>query len=235
MKIGIISDIHGNLLAFKSALKTMRELKIDTMIFAGDICGYYFNSLEIIDELINIKNLYAVKGNHDQIFLDIYNSKDKEAAKEYSLKYGTSIYHFMSNANQKHISFLEKLPKKIDIEIDGVGIRVYHGGPNDYLNQKILPDCDFSVFFKEKADIIILGHSHYRINKIVDEKIIINPGSIGQPRDSKLPSFTVYDTVCKTVEFVEINYRVDKLINDILTKGKQPSYLYNVLFRPFTL
>lgn len=233
MKIAIMSDIHGNRYTFNIALNKIKEMNIKTIILAGDLCGYYFDSLSILKELKKFKNLYFVKGNHDDIFLNIYKTKNQKSLENYSKKYGNSIDIFLKNVNKKDINFLENLPNRLDIKLKNKLISIYHGGPKDYLNQKIMPDTDFSIFNNKKSDIFIIGHTHYRIKKMIGDKIIINPGSLGQPRDGELPSFVVFDLDSNHIEFINIEYNFMDLIKEIIKIGNQPEYNINVLKRPF--
>lgn len=233
MKIAILSDIHGNIYAFEKALNMMSELGTDFYIFSGDICGYYFNSIDVIDKLMDIKEIRCIKGNHDDAFIRFIENDDADLIKKYTCKYGDSIFEFKTKAEKKHIDFLKQLSAMDTFELDGMKFVVFHGGPDDNLIQQVFPDNDFKLIDSIEADVIITGHTHHRLLKKINNKIIINPGSIGQPRDGLMSSFATIDTESLVVEFHDIQYDYTKLIDDVLKKDKQPDYLIDVLLRPY--
>jgi putative phosphoesterase len=234
MKIAIISDIHGNFFSFSKAFELIEAEKIDHIIFVGDVCGYYFDSTLIIDKLIAIKHLYAVRGNHDDMFLKFLKFKDLNSINSYTEKYGDSFHVFSTNARKEHVDFLESLPSIREFSIDNISFMVVHGGPHDYLNQQIFPDNDFTFLNKISAKVIIFGHTHYRIIKKIHNKLVINPGSLGQPRDGLVSSFVVFDTKNLEAKFVDVNYNYLDLYTIIMSMKKQPDYLTRVLLRPYS-
>ena len=88
MKIGIFSDIHGNIYAFEKVISSIRKNKPDLYVFCGDICGYYYYQNEIIEMLRSLDNLICVRGNHDEFFLEMLN--DSSVEERYNRQYGKS-------------------------------------------------------------------------------------------------------------------------------------------------
>ena len=88
MRLGVFSDIHGNIYAFDKLWRKLKKEKCDLYIFLGDICGYYYYQNEVIDIMRGIKNLITVKGNHDEIFLKMMEGKISGVG--YTKKYGKS-------------------------------------------------------------------------------------------------------------------------------------------------
>lgn len=229
MRIAIFSDIHGNIYAFKEMLKSMAKASIDRYYFCGDICGYYYHQNEVIDHLRGMNNLECVIGNHDKIFLDILHGK--MSGDNYSKKYGKSIEKLKETISKENLDFLEGLKDTYYSISENIKIAMFHGSPWDSLNEYCYPDSEVSRYENLKYDYIFLGHTHYRMHKIIRNKNIVNPGSIGQPRDGKLPSYALIDTSQKKVEFVSVKYDVEKLIRDIKEVRDEPSYLIDVLRR----
>src|SRR5208282_6374838 len=90
MKVCVFSDIHGNGPAFNVACKMIVAEDADINVFLGDLCGYYYDQLEIYDRMAAIPRLLAVKGNHDSVFLSVA-SGDNELRQKYKQKYGYSM------------------------------------------------------------------------------------------------------------------------------------------------
>jgi len=137
MKICIFSDIHGNGPAFRAAFSRIISESADINIYLGDLCGYYFDQLEIYPLLRKIPNLVALRGNHDQIFLDIVRG-NLDLLEEYRIKYGKSMNHLLSG---DYGEFIEWLPHLSASYCDASnGFSCYHGCPSNALEGYVYPD-----------------------------------------------------------------------------------------------
>ena len=230
MRVAIFSDIHGNKYALEAALIKMGEIGIDSHVFCGDFVGYYYYHNEVLDTLRNMKSIFCVLGNHDKMFIDIlYKKKD---AKSYFDKYGSSIEKFLKSISYENIEFLKGLPEERDILIDNFKIKVIHGSPWNPMDEYVYPTSDFIRYSDVDCDYVFQGHTHYPMKVKQGKCEIINPGSIGQPRDGGFPSFVVFDTSKKLFEFVNFEYDINPLLEDIQRVDGEPTYLSNVLRRP---
>ncbi len=203
MKICIFSDIHGNL----EALKKMLAYEIETaevVIFAGDIFGYFYEQIEIIQNLICIPKLLAVRGNHDDNYL---TNKDRDSIIN---RYGSSYDLFLS-PRQK--AFLTSMPSFLETTIAGKKFGIFHGGPNEHMTQRIYPDTEICLeTMQNKYDYIVLGHTHHRFIKKVGNAWIINPGSLGQPRDGRGFGYCILDIDNNSCQFKTVDVNVEKLL-----------------------
>ncbi|MDE6747888.1 MAG: metallophosphatase family protein [Lachnospiraceae bacterium] len=206
MRICIFSDIHGN----SDALERMLDAEkgnVDLFIFAGDIFGYFYCQREIIDILMSMKNLIAVKGNHERNYLS--GSIDNDLLE----KYGSSYSTILSDSQRE---YLKQLPDYLEVSIFDRQFGIFHGGPDDYLEQRIYPDTelkDKSIF--EQYEFLILGHTHYRLVKKTDRTTVINPGSLGQPRDGKGFSYCILNTQSGAYQFKSVKVDVQKLLSQV--------------------
>lgn len=217
MQIALISDIHGNYDALKAVLKNIKKLKIDKVYCLGDIVNYYYEPHKCIDVFIK-KKIKSIKGNHENIlFKTLKNNKKK---KYYSKIYGHSININIEKLRGKHITFLKKTKKKITIKIKNLKIILAHGSPWS-ANTYVYPNFTTKIknrLAKYKADYIFLGHSHIPMNiKINSKTSIINPGSVGQPRNKcNNACWAIFDTEKQTVNFIQTKYKKKKLIKNII-------------------
>ena len=217
MRIAIISDIHGNYEALKTVLKDIRKLKIDKIYCLGDLVNYYYEP----DKCINIfirKKIQSIKGNHENILFSTFKNENKK--KYYSRIYGHSININIKKLKHKHIIFLKKLKKRLTIQIKNLKIILAHGSPWSE-NTYIYPNFKKKIkdnLAKYKADYIFLGHTHIPMNvKINNKTSVINPGSVGQPRNKcNHACWAVFDTKNRKVEFMQSKYDKDKLIKNIM-------------------
>lgn len=175
----IISDIHGNSLALKAVLKDIRSRKIDRIINLGD---HFFGALEpeAVADMLRANEMLCISGNTDR---EILESVDGDFDKE-------GMARVKAELSEQSITWLWTLPKTASC--DGLFF-VCHGTPgsdDEYLLEKVTANGVF-VYNDEEliaklADIrervILCGHSHVsRVVYLSNDKIILNPGSVGLP------------------------------------------------------
>lgn len=216
MRIAFISDIHGNYDAFKAVLKDIKKLKVDKVYCLGDIVNYYYEPHKCINILIK-KKIKSIKGNHENILFETLNNNKKK--NYYSKIYGHSINVNIEKLKRKHIIFLKKLKKRIIIKIKDIKIILAHGSPWS-LNAYIYPNFKNKIknsLRKYRADYIFLGHTHIPMNIKINKKTsIINPGSVGQPRNKcNNACWAIFDTENREINFIETKYKKKKLIQNI--------------------
>lgn len=175
----IISDIHGNSLALKAVLDDIRARKIEHIINLGD---HFFGALEpeTVADMLRANKMLCISGNTDR---EILESIDGDFDKE-------GMSRVKAELSDKSIAWLRTLPQTETC--DGLFF-VCHGTPgsdDEYLLEKVTASGVF-VYNDEdligkvaniKERIILCGHSH--VNRVVylsNDKIILNPGSVGLP------------------------------------------------------
>ncbi len=233
MRYLIFSDVHSNLEALKAMIEFIKNRKFEQFIFLGDIVGYGANPNEVIEEIKKISPLYIVRGNHDKAVagltsLDYFNPVAALA-----------VMWTSKNIKPDNLQFIKKLnrgPLKINEEMT-----ICHGSPWDedyYMFNKFDAFEAFSIF---DSRICFFGHTHFpaiHILKNDDVKTIypgkfpsrlkiedgnrylINPGSIGQPRDGNpLSSFLIYDSKKKIITIHRIPYDISTAQSKILEAG----------------
>ncbi|WP_165176974.1 metallophosphoesterase family protein [Desulfovibrio sp. ZJ369] len=225
MKICFFSDIHGNFDAFSSGYKLILKEDADINIFLGDICGYYFDALKVWKELENCKNIIRLLGNHDKILLDSYAKGFIQ--RDYSTKYGPALEILLHNSTREFINWLKSAQEfYINHEIS---LFCCHGGPDNFLDQYLYPN---SILPKTCTKLTIMGHTHYSMYRLKNNHYYGNPGSMGQPRDGKLPSFAVLHTEQPSSwEVKHFDYNRKSLTDTLQKMHNIPEYLYNVIWR----
>jgi len=211
MKIGIISDIHSNLYGLISVITKLQSC--DLILCAGDITGYYTFINEIFD-ILEDNNIIFIRGNHDEYLLQ--NSSDR-----LNMILKKSVEYTKKKITKNNLFKIQKAPIFLNKELNGIKIKMYHGSPWNFLEGYIYPDYkQFEKFRDLDADLIILGHTHVPFINYVDEKIIFNPGSSGQPRDKdNRASYGVFQTENKSLEIKRTEYDINKVIQAAKTDG----------------
>ena len=213
MKIAVISDVHSNLEALEAALKEIDKMKIQNIFCAGDICGYGANPNECIEE-IRRRNIQSVMGNHDYGIVNLNSSWFNEQAAK-------ALWWTIENLEKNNLEFIKSLPEKIDVDIDGRKMLVVHGSPRNPIWEYIYPTDANATFVKDvNQDIIVVGHSHIPFIKKISDKLVLNPGSVGQPRDSNpKASFAVIDIDRFSAKNIRVNYDVETTSKKIIKAG----------------
>lgn len=230
MRIVFFSDVHGNQYAFREFQKAMGEIRPDQVVFLGDVFGYYYGQEEILTELCN-SGYTCLLGNHDQMFLDLCAGKGD--LERLCLKYGSSYQRNLGSISLENIDFLKKLCPSWELKIDGIRIGAFHGTPDDPLEGRLYPDTkveDTSPY--ERYDYLFLGHTHHKMTRQIGHAtMVINPGSIGQQRDGKGCSYTVFDTKLREAATCLIDYPIQLLKEEIMKKDSEKPFLAEVLER----
>jgi putative phosphoesterase len=216
MKVCVIADIHGNYDALKKCIQEAQNLNIKKFLCLGDYVGYYYEPHKCIDLLLDI-NATCIRGNHEEMLLDAI--KNKHRLEYYTSKYGNGIKIALKKLKKKHLDFLKKLPKTKRITIKKKKILLCHGSPWK-INEYIYPNKfdKFKVKLnKYNFDNILVGHTHIQMKKRINSKIILNPGSVGQPRDGEgLAKWLIIDFSNMKYEFKKTFFDKKKIVKQIL-------------------
>lgn len=230
MKIAVLSDIHGNAAALSAVLNDAKRMKIDHLLILGDIVGYYYHPDQVLDMLAEW-NFDIIKGNHERILEDIINEPSIGAA--IKLKYGSGHEEAINKLSQKQLVFLRDLPETRSVKFDEISLLMCHGSPwsNDYY---IYPDCEKEIVLKCDSDIhdfVLVGHSHYAFAIRNRHSTLINPGSVGQSRQSGgKASWCIINTSNQCFQFVLTDYNVESLLQEISLRNDN-EYLSKILKR----
>jgi len=200
----VISDVHSNLAALEAVLNDAGHW--DAAISAGDIVGYGPHPEECVD-ILYFKGFRCVAGNHDNAVATVETDWFNDDAQE-AIRINRRLLSVAS------IKWLGSLPTELKLEFDGLRFVVYHGSPTQPLTSYIFPDdaeahANHFLSFTS-ADVLILGHTHipYRVEK--DKRLMLNPGSVGQPRDGDpRASYLILETESLKVEHRRVEYCID--------------------------
>lgn len=232
MKLLLISDIHGNFEALGAAL----SLPHDAVICLGDVVDYGPDPSKCID-LLRAENILCVKGNHDNA---VANGVDCGCGYTYKHLSVATREYTRSVLTDEQIMFLRSLPFSINDTIDGVNYLFTHGSPRsmyDYITVDMSDEEVISMFISDSAvpvDIMVVGHSHIQLDRVVGGIRIINPGSVGQRRDGLVgASCAILDTVDLSLKFFDLEYDVDAMVKKIRSSMKCSDELVAILKRGY--
>ena len=109
-----------------------------------------------------------------------------------------------------------------------------HGAPWDN-DRYVYPDAQPELLERcavQKYDLVVLGHTHYPMHRQIGDTLVVNPGSVGQPRNRQPGAhWALFDTATRSVEFHREQYDVSELVQECQQRNPELSYLAEVLIR----
>jgi predicted phosphodiesterase len=238
MIYGVFSDVHGNLEALKVVLDFFEQKKVDEYICCGDIVGYGPQPDACVAKLSTIPKLHCVLGNHDMAVIGIHQFS------WFNSHAIASIQYSKSNLSKTSLAFLENCPKMLETK----EFTLVHGSPRNPADEYIL----IGEQFLENADrwttqICFFGHTHSAMTfssrrgidfptlhhfkhggRLLIEKsfrYMLNPGSVGQPRDrNPQASCAIYNSSKQTFEVFRLDYPFSKT-QELMAKANLPEML----------
>jgi predicted phosphodiesterase len=237
MRYLIFTDIHGNLEALHAVLKAIQKKRIDHYIFLGDLVGYGASPNEVIQKILTLKPLSIIRGNHDKAVsgLDSVQTFNPIAA--------AAIFWTKKTVIKKNLDFLSRLKQSPEIIHDT--ITICHGAPFDE-DYYIFAEFDAAESFGYiQTPVCFFGHTHFPFiyaerdrnvegtflegssNEVKLEKgirYLINPGSVGQPRDrNPRAAFAIYDSDTRVIKFYRVDYDIETAKKKILAEKLPPA------------
>ncbi len=213
MKLLVFSDIHGNSYALESLLTVINRAEYDIPIFLGDVFGYYYNQHKVIESLGSLEGLIWLKGNHDDFFCRAYRGEISE--EELIEKYGHSYENLKLKYDENIYELLNNKASSYTIESDKLKIGAFHGTPADSLNGRLYPKDQPDEQEFRGYDLVLTGHTHCRLVKTCGNTLIVNSGSLGQPRDGNGFGYCIVDTSNMDVKFYNVEIDRKSLYNQI--------------------
>jgi len=229
LKIAIFSDIHGNLEALNAVVKDIKlKDDIDLIVCLGDIVGYYPHPIEcikIVREMCDI----VIQGNHDSAVVSPNFNVESKGFNDValsSLKYTRDL--LLKSCNIDKYDFLKELLPKKKLSIGKKKVLFVHGTPDETWEYFLYPYWLNAPLDEQKIrlnewlkqwDLIAMGHSHWAFQYEDWGRMVINPGSVGQPRDDNPKSSYAIVEVIKTrikAQNFRINYNIEKTCEAVL-------------------
>jgi len=235
VRYGVFSDVHGNHVALKAVLAFLRANGVENFVCCGDIVGYGPQPQECAQELMALKNLTAVMGNHDAAAVG------KMDVKWFNPNAAWAIDFARKQLSGQALDFIARLPERAG----NADFTMVHGSPRKPLTEYLLSEGQFTDNAKGwEVSPCFIGHSHMplyfregeagipetdflkpAVKIFVKGKVMLNPGSVGQPRDGDTRAACgIYDSKMKCFELFRVFYDVGAVQN-LMAGLKMPSIL----------
>lgn len=184
MRIGILSDAHGNVEGFELALQILTDARADEIYFLGDAVGYIPDK-GVVSALMG-SSIRCVRGNHDDMLL----RQSATDAKDLVYRHRETFAALSRDERE----FIGGWPTKLSVNGEHGTMLFVHGSPKDPLAGYVYPDSSLVDLSTVSADVVFMGHTHHPFVREHGGKLFVNVGSCGLPRGDDLRgSACIYD------------------------------------------
>lgn len=225
MRYLIVADMHGNWDALETVLERAESLGYDEALVLGDLVGYGASPNEIIDTVKGLtRRMHVVRGNHDKVVAGIDDGLNFNPTALAAARWTSAC---LTDDNLEYVRGLPQGPTEICPDLV-----ICHGSVVDEDEYLLSGGGALESFEAHSAHLTFFGHTHipsvFSLDdemievsvlegdlielELVDEvRYMINPGSVGQPRDrDPRASFVVYDSDRREVQLHRLDYPIEK-------------------------
>lgn len=241
MRYLILSDVHANFEALSAVASHVRRKRFDRVIFLGDAVGYGASPNRVVDWLRGCgPSMVVVRGNHDRVCAGFEGG---EYFNRYALEAATWTHDRLSHRNLEYVRELPEGPVEVT-----PSLAVCHGSTVDE-DAYIFSGYDAQLAFEEMPhQVIFFGHTHIpsvftlreengnralkvRLisgrRQVLDldssSRYLINPGSVGQPRDrDPRAAYAIFDDELARIYVYRVTYKVSEARKRIVQAGLPP-------------
>jgi predicted phosphodiesterase len=228
MRYLFLADIHSNSDALEAVLADALGRGFDEAVFLGDAVGYGADPVGVL-QLLEAMEPLCIMGNHDEMLLEIAAGKSVRA----SSPVGIALKHNATQLESAQLEWIRSWTKRGGTRIDGAEALFIHGSPRDPDEYVDSVSVARSVFADWSGRMAFVGHSHIagvysvlhnnpnvatfhacmdaenRLTIPPKGRWIVNPGSVGQPRDGNTKaSYGIYNIKTATLEIYRVHYDI---------------------------
>jgi putative phosphoesterase len=212
MKTLVLSDIHGNL----AALEAVAAEPHDLLICLGDLVGYGPQPGACV-RWVRSHAALVVQGNHDRALVD---GSPPGCRAEFQWLADALAPLGQAQLSREERAYLAGLPVSAVREVDGSRCLFVHATPSDPLYRYLGVDPAAWEAEVRSLDVhlVVVGHTHLQLNLALGGKRVINPGSVGQPKDGDpRAAYAVLDN--GTCRLCRIAYDVERTVAELKATG----------------
>jgi len=234
MRYLVLTDIHANLEALDTCLADAESRGYDRTLVLGDLVGYGGDPNAVITRVQRLAPHAIVRGNHDKVSCGIEQADGFNAVARGAARWTLEV---LTPENRAWLAALPKGPHQVDDLVE-----ICHGAPFDE-DSYIFDELDAARALKASTrPLCLFGHTHYpavfemgedgldsmgptdsahsRVALVEGSKLLINPGSVGQPRDGDpRAAYAIVDEVTRRVELFRLRYPVEAAQAKIVRAG----------------
>jgi predicted phosphodiesterase len=222
LKTLLLSDIHGNIDALSAAEDDLRRRgeHADLVLVLGDLVDYGPAPNEVI-AWVRAHADHAVRGNHDHAMATGADCQSSASFKELSV---VTRELFRPRLDATSLEFLKALPSRLSVSIGGRIAWMVHATPRNPLFEYLGPEAPDEAWaatlgtLAEDSAYVFLGHTHLPFVKQIGKTVVVNPGSLGQPKDGDPRGcYAVIDE--GRVDLRRVHYDVERAVSRLWNLG----------------
>jgi predicted phosphodiesterase len=179
--LALVSDIHGNDVALAAVVAELERLGIERVVCLGDVAQGGPQPAEVLDRLARL-GWPVILGNADAFLLEV-DPDSPEPVTDAQLERRAWTLQQLSD---QHLEQIRAFAPTLDVEVDGLTLRAFHGSPRSY-DDVLLPETPDGVAERllggSGVDLLAGGHTHLQWTRYVDGALYVNPGSVGLAYD----------------------------------------------------
>ncbi|HEY0980701.1 metallophosphoesterase family protein [Schlesneria sp.] len=211
MRILVLADIHANWLALSSIRETF-----DECLFLGDLVEYGVDPIPCID-WVRKHATYAIRGNHDH---SVAQRVPPPVGTGFRRLAGATRQQHWEILRPSHLKYLSQLPVTQNVTIDNLRFHLVHATPRDPMDEYLAADAEGweRRLTNIEADFICVGHTHIPFHLTLGNRQVLNPGSVGQPRDGDpRAAYAIIEN--GQVELKRVEYDIDAAVRQLEASG----------------
>lgn len=226
-RIAFVSDVHGNALALREAIRMAEQAGAGRVLMAGDAVGDGPQPVEVI-RMLREHHIESIRGNVDRKVVRLSRKKRKKLAKLLEGKNGDTKNRAWTALQLKDAkeerAWLDERPEQFRLELGGQEVLVVHGSPRgdtDYLLPSLTPAA-LALKLEPLGDapapaVLVSGHSHIPFVNEVEGVLLVNCGSCGRPKDGDWRgTFAMVELDGKpSAEVVRFDYPLGALVAEL--------------------
>ncbi len=210
MRILVIADIHANW----TALSAIDE-QFDACLCIGDIVDYGTQPQECVD-WVRSRCDVVVRGNHDHAVAQHVAPRGGSGFR--TLAAATRPLHW-EQLDQESITWLARLPVTDRVQLGDLSFYLVHATPRDPMDEYLTHEAEWRRRLESvDADFVCVGHTHIPVHLQAETTQLLNPGSVGQPRDG-IPQVSYAIIEDGVVQLKRIPYDIDAELRQLRRAG----------------
>lgn len=230
----VLTDIHANLEALEACLADATARGYDDVLVLGDVVGYGADPNAVIERVKALGPSVMVRGNHDKVSCGLETAEGFNHIARLAAEWTLSV---LNSESQAWVASLPRGPALVDADVE-----ICHGSPGDEDEYIFGPSEARMGLLTSRRNLCLFGHTHYpavfegrdgfleaaRVGGAVESelavragvKYLLNPGSVGQPRDGDpRAAYAIVDAAAGRVQMIRVPYDVPTAQDKIRKAG----------------
>jgi putative phosphoesterase len=229
MRLALISDMHGNDVAFDAAVRDLERLDPDVVVSLGDVAQGGAQPAQTLDRLRAL-GARTVMGNSDDFLLEVPpDSPEPVTERQLEVREWT-----LGRLAGEHLAYLRSFEPRVELSLGGHRVLCFHGSPASYDDILLAewPDASLAPWEGSQAELLAGGHTHTQWSRRIGGALFVNPGSVGLVYDRHVPeadlqlapvaeyALVLVDDLGVSVEFRRVPYSASALREAVRASGR---------------